>query len=482
MRDPAQPSWHGDAHEQELLAQSSMSFLLFTLYLALNFVRPVELLAPELGELRPMLWLWLAAFLAACASAVRQQRVGASSLHFLMLGGLMLAIFASQIAQGWVGGAVGALAQFSSSSMLFVLGALNLTSMRRVAVTANVVAMSVLCMALIGIYSYQTGWRAELLVMAQNTYDDTLDADIAPEPGTAPAQDTSGRYLWRLRALGFLSDPNDFAQAMILSLPLLLIGYRPAHKLRTLATIVLPASILLYAVLLTHSRGALVSIAAMLFVGARRVLGVGKTLGLGAVFGLAILATSFGGGREFSTQEESAGDRIDAWYAGFMMFKSHPLFGIGYGNFTDHHPLTAHNSFVLCLAELGLVGYAFWIGMLVLAFIGLRRAREAAETDTSRVAGLLTIALVGFLVCAWFLSRTYQPTLYLLLAMCAATWCNSLRGNSATAGEASIQARALMALQSPWRWPWLKGMALSMAGSVLLVQAFIVAKRVGGVG
>lgn len=39
---------------------------------------------------------------------------------------------------------------------------------------------------------------------------------------------------------------------------------------------------------------------------------------------------------------------------------------------------------------------------------------------------LLRNSLVGFLVCAWFLSRTYQPVLYFLLALCvSAWWCAS---------------------------------------------------------
>lgn len=457
-----------------------MSFFLFSLYLALNFARPVELFAPELGEFRPMLWLWLIAFVAGCAEALQVRRIAASSLHLLMLGGLMLAIAASQVMQGWVGGAVAALAGFSTSSMLFVLAALNLTSSQRVAAAAKVLALSVLSMAVVGIFSYHTGWNVEKLVLAQNTYDETLDPDIAPEQGVAPASDTSGRYLWRLHALGFLQDPNDFAQAMIVSLPLLLSAYQPRRPMRNLMTIALPAAIFLYAIALTHSRGALVGLGAMLFFGARRILGTTRTLLVAAALILGALATSFGGGRAFSAQEESAGDRIDAWYAGFMMFKSSPVFGIGYNNFTDHHVLTAHNSFVLCLAELGLFGYAFWMGMIVLAFIGLQRARAAAA-DNSNIAlhELLATSLVGFLACAWFLSRTYQPTLYLLLAMCVAAWYCAVRRPLEDAAVSPAERLAQQAAGSPWRWPWVKYTLLSMAAAAALVQAFVIVKRMG---
>lgn len=462
-------------HEQALHPQFPMSFFLFLLYIALNFVRPIELLAPELGDLRPMLWLWLLAFAAGCIDAVRQQRVAASSLHFLTLFGFMLAIAASQVMQGWAGGAVWALSMFSTSSMLFVLAALNLTSTRRLATTARVLAWSIVVMAVVGIFSYQTGWYADKLVLAQNTYDENLEPDIAPEPGTAPAKDDSGRYLWRLHALGFLQDPNDFAQAMIVSLPLLLLGYQPRRFARNLAVVGVPAAVLLYATLLTHSRGALVGIGAMLFFGARKYLGTTRTLILGGLLLAGALATSFGGGRAFSAQEESAGDRISAWYAGITMFKSSPLFGIGYANFINHHHLTAHNSFVLCFSELGLFGYFFWLAMIVIGFLGLRRAGAAQVAPGQGIAlpELLMTALIGFLTCAWFLSRTYQPTLYLLLALCAAAWYGATM--IAPQGAASGPALARSATHSPWRWPWMKYTLLAMAASMALVQLFIIA-------
>ena len=55
------------------------------------------------------------------------------------------------------------------------------------------------------------------------------------------------------------------------------------------------------------------------------------------------------------------------------MFKSAPLFGIGFNGFTDLYEITAHNSFVLCLAELGLLGSTLWVALLVTTTMGLNR-------------------------------------------------------------------------------------------------------------
>jgi drug/metabolite transporter (DMT)-like permease len=85
------------------------------------------------------------------------------------------------------------------------------------------------------------------------------------------------------------------------------------------------------------------------------------------------------------------------------------------------------------------------------------------------MAEALRVALLGFLACAWFLSRTYQPLLYLLLGLClAAAWC----------------ARAA-ALAGPEHehWPaprWQLAAVVAAFGSIVAVYAFIILERLGG--
>jgi O-antigen ligase len=159
------------------------------------------------------------------------------------------------------------------------------------------------------------------------------------------------------------------------------------------------------------------------------------------------------------------GDRIEAWYEGIQMLKSSPLLGVGYGNFLDHHHLTAHNSFVLCFAELGLVGYFFWMGLIVLVYRGLGKviAEGAAEADERKLAILLRSSVVGFLTCAWFLSRTYQPTLYLLLGLATATWF-------CWAKQAGSKREYAQRGRLPWALPALGMMVIT----IIAVQGFIV--------
>jgi hypothetical protein len=60
-----------------------------------------------------------------------------------------------------------------------------------------------------------------------------------------------------------------------------------------------------------------------------------------------------------------------------------------------------------------------WIGLIVLAFQALNRIIRCLKSDDAHAqyAVLLRTSFVGFLVCAWFLSRTFVPTLFILMGM-----------------------------------------------------------------
>src|SRR3546814_16694190 len=121
--------------------------------------------------------------------------------------------------------------------------------------------------------------------------------------------------------------------------------------------------------------------------------------------------------QELDAGESSAYGRIESWYDGIQMFLANPVFGVGVGNFTDHTWLTAHNSFVLVLAETGIVGYTVWLAMVGYCFwmpIVVLRLPAAMDDPTyqepwpreRKMAMTLLIMQVGFYTCAFFLSRS----------------------------------------------------------------------------
>jgi putative inorganic carbon (HCO3(-)) transporter len=445
-----------------------MAFALFLLYVVFTFLRPVDLFAPDLAHLRPMLWLWLLAFLSAALTALSRREIAAPPVYLGLLLAFTVAIGLSLVVNGWAGGAMLAVGEFSTSALLLVLACMNITSLRRLQLTLTTVVLSMLLVAALAANAFHTGYRAEDLVLRQGTGDeaDLLSADF----NGVPADDSSGLFLWRVRGLGILNDPNDLGQAIVMVLPLLLLGWQQRRLIRNLLFIAAPTALLLYTLYLTHSRGAILGVAAMMLMGLRRVIGTFKTGLLAAFGGIGVLAVGFGGGREFSTQEASAGQRIDAWYDGLQMFRGQPLLGVGYGNFTNFHDLTAHNSFVLCFAELGAIGLLLWVALLLIPFreLGQVSERSGRGSREAAIAEALRTAMVGFMACAWFLSRTYQPLLYLLLALCiSAAW--------------SARRAAANGPDGPWpAVPWVAATVGAAFASVLMVYAFIVIERSTG--
>ena len=454
-----------------------MSFKLFQAYILLTFFRPVELFMPELGELRPMLWLWLLAVITSVVAAAAKKETGARPIHFKLIFGLWALIGVSKLLSPWAGGTMEAISDFSTSSMLFLLAALNLTTLERLKSTMNAVVLAMLLNCVFGIQAYHTGENMDKLVLRQTApAHDNDDPATMPDLKTViPALDKSGWFLWRLKSVGFLADPNDFAQVLVMTLPMLWgAGWRPDRRLNNLVRVIAPGALMVYAIFLTQSRGALLGLASLLFFGVRKALGTTRTvLLLGSMVAVQLLG-NMSGGREFSGKEKSAEERIESWGIGLDLLKRNPLFGAGYGNYLEYNYLTAHNSFVLCFAELGLVGYFLWIGMIVLTFKSLSAAVETLppRSPHRQMVVLLRNSLVGFLVCAWFLSRTYQPVLYFLLALCVSAWWCASRAPGMTDKE-SPKYEKIHTI------PWVRSTFIIMFLTIVAIRGFVFSHQLG---
>jgi putative inorganic carbon (HCO3(-)) transporter len=455
-----------------------MSFAVFLLYVFLSFFRPIELFAPGLAELRPMLVLWTIGFLSAGGRALARKEIAARGTDFKLLFSFMAVLGLSLVVNGWAGGAITAMNEFTTSSMLFVLVALNVTDLARLRKTCAAIVLSMLMAAVFGAYSFHTGQYSTQLVLRQTapSHEDEDPSRAPPSSASEiPAQDTSGWYLWRVRGQGFLSDPNDFSQVMVMCLPLLWAAWRTGKALHNLLFVLAPGAMMGYAIFLSQSRGAILGSASLLFFIVRDWLGTTRTAVLMGMGGAGFIAASAIGGRAISAKEQSAAERIEAWSVGLELLRWKPLFGVGYGNFTDHNPLTAHNSFVLCFAELGLVGFFLWIGMIVLSYKSLATAIDVLPRGNPhrQMLGLLRNSLVGFLVCGWFLSRTYQPVLYFLMALCVAAWYCATRSPGMTDRDSP-------AYQQLHNIKWVKSTLIMMTFAILAVKAFVASNSGGG--
>lgn len=130
--------------------------------------------------------------------------------------------------------------------------------------------------------------------------------------------------------------------------------------------------------------------------------------------------------------------RIGQQMAGLLMFEHNPLLGVGPGNFepqvmryANHipeiynvQPIGAHNMYVEIAAETGMVGLAAAIWLLAVSWRDARRLRrEAAASGDPHRAMLfesLGIALIVFIVSAFFVHAQYRKEWWLLVAMIGA--------------------------------------------------------------
>jgi O-antigen ligase len=404
-----------------------MAFRLFLLYLLCVYLRPLEQFAPGLMALRPMLVLWGLTFVLSVMHLKQTKLFGAHPTQIWLLMGFWMSAPLSLIANRVWDAIPGSIGDLSTPVMLLCLVAFNVTSVKRLEITCKALAVAICLLCIQSMHGYYTGENWQTFVVRQAANPDAITEATA---ALLPTEDVDGVYLWRLRSVGFLFDPNDFAQMICVALPMLTLWWSPGRWLRNLILLTPPAGVLLHALYLTHSRGGMLGVAVIgviLFVHRVGLFKGGIAVG---VAGFLALAASQIGGRGFSAKESSANQRLMAWYDGLEMLKSNPVFGVGYGNFTWYHERTAHNSFVLCFSELGFLGYLVWLSLIVIGFRCLIELISSADYSARKTGLMMACSLAAFLTCSWFLSRTYSPSLYVVLGLCFAAHQALMRGQT----------------------------------------------------
>jgi putative inorganic carbon (hco3(-)) transporter len=422
-----------------------MGFVLTLVYIVLTIISPGQF-GQVFASYHPMVYLAGVAALASLPSMLANIYLR-SAIQTQLLLGFIVAIILSQVANGRFEGAIESLPAILPSVAVFFFIVTNVTTVRRLKTIVMVTIVTCLGVAVEGLCGYYGGYRGDMFVALQTG------------------------QVSRLRAAGFLNDPNDFAQILLIALPLIFVGWNRGRAVVNSIVVFVPAIFLLWTIYLTHSRGALIALGVLGLITYQDKIGktASAVLAGALVFGMIVLG--FTGGRGISAAEGA--DRLEAWSQGLQLFKSAPLFGIGFGRFTDVSDITAHNSFVLCLAELGLVGSTIFVALLVTTLMNLdnminsetqlyietnstselERAMQANPSEgapfsselhaatvtvtacdpmTSVVADqeelvlkpfavVMRLALASFITTSMFLSRTYTPTMYLVLGLATAT-------------------------------------------------------------
>jgi hypothetical protein len=234
----------------------------------------------------------------------------------------------------------------------------------------------------------------------------------------------------RVRYLGVLQDPNELSLAGGVGLPLAFaLG---AHRKKTLSRAAVAALVLMLVLLcaiMTGSRGGQLVVLSVLGAYGLKRFGA-KGLLLGPVVAAPLLLL---GGRSGEEASSSTLERLDCWASALTIWRSHPLIGVGLGQFTEYNYMTAHNSYLLALAELGVPGMLLFSVILYLStkipFVVLRDAGAAADAGESTGASIarswamaLIAAFAGLAIGIFFLSFTYHYVLWIYIGLSGALY------------------------------------------------------------
>ncbi|MCA9115981.1 MAG: O-antigen ligase family protein [Planctomycetaceae bacterium] len=229
----------------------------------------------------------------------------------------------------------------------------------------------------------------------------------------------------RMRGTGIFQDPNDIAMLIVAA------GVLCTYFLTDRSTgflrygWLMPLAVLGTGLILTRSRGGLLSMAGagaalMAFRYGRKGI---MTAGLGA---LCVLPLAAGRQAEIDLEGGTGHDRILLWRDGLEYLKSADfLFGIGAGSYADFVGLVAHNSFVHSFVELGLFGGTLFLGCFFFPLLALYRTMRPEvrilHPELKRFLPYLGALLAGWCTAMLSLSRCYVVPTYLVIGIASAT-------------------------------------------------------------
>jgi putative inorganic carbon (HCO3(-)) transporter len=412
-----------------------MGLALVLTYIGLNLLSPADIF-PGLAPFRPMLILALISVPPLVFARLSSPEIGELRTQLILVIMFFGYACASWLPHGGFGANLRTLAELSPNVIAYFMGVVFLRSPFRLQLLRTIlvfVAVFVIANALLEIpYVHATGDSAAY-VMAARGLDNSNEA--------------------RIRGLGMLNDPNNFGQYLLMVLPMLFVGKKEAGPGPRYLLAIPIAVLFMVGLYFTGSRGAAMGGVVLLglFLTRRfKAAGAVVTAALGALLLLAINALNSISNRTISM---SGGmDRLALWSDGMAYFKSSPLWGIGIRGYTERSFMTAHNSYLLCAAELGMVGYFLWMSIVVVTLIQLSRIPKvvgASNPLLGRWAVALRLSLGVYMFTSFFLSRTYDLPLFLLLGMSGAVI-------AAAGGDKAIPLRGT-------KWPvWSLGICVSV--------------------
>jgi hypothetical protein len=221
------------------------------------------------------------------------------------------------------------------------------------------------------------------------------------------------------------ADPNDICGVFVVGV-LLSIYWLSDARLGFLRLLwVGPLGVFVYGMAMTYSRGGFVALLVGLMVLLQSRFGWRRSLLMGAAALPALLVLFAGRATDLSAAKEGTGQqRFQIWSDALMTFRTAPAFGVGMGEFGKEGEYAAHNSYVHCFAELGLLGGTLFLGAFYVAFRQVkalcRQPGLVPDAELRRLAPFVLAVLAAYAASLLSLSRQFVPTTYTFLGLATA--------------------------------------------------------------
>jgi O-antigen ligase len=249
---------------------------------------------------------------------------------------------------------------------------------------------------------------------------------------------------------GGIGDPNYLAAFLIPAIVFALFMF--AAERGVLQRWLSMSSIVVCSIALfrTESRGGLVASCVVLVVAIFlsgpvrfRALALISTVAAFGVFYFTLVAPPQAFARITAFSANQGSGRVDLWHVALQVSRSHPIIGVGAGNFQVVEPAysitdinltrtdlvvdlakVVHNTYLQVLTEIGLIGFALFVSIIVAAFVlGMRAVKtfsDVGDLEMEVISRGLVIGTIGMLAAFFFISAQHAKQLPLLLGALAA--------------------------------------------------------------
>lgn len=262
--------------------------------------------------------------------------------------------------------------------------------------------------------------------------------------GLSPSAVASSQTAIQGRLTGGGGDPNQQAAGFIAALFVMLGMFSVFERRITRTWLTLAFLLVTVGFFATESRGGLLALGAATIVALviaprqrRRIAGLATVVGVACV---ALLVSQPGAIHRITDLSGGSSGRSDLWRVGWEVFKGHPLFGVGAGNFVvveSHYalrpgaisriqyitetPQIVHNTYLQLLAETGVLGLLAFMAVVATSlwasFHAIRCFEAIGHSGYADLTRAVVLGAIGMLAALFFITDGDDVRLWVLLAL-----------------------------------------------------------------